>query len=200
MSELKYSAGMVSKPFWFIEFKKVIKLLNEGYTFKEIQQKSITENIFGAAKEYRNKEIFNGVSRRAKMFDDELIKLFCKTDLITSKVMALYSYMKIDKLFFEFMYEVYREKVKFGLNELKESDIMIFFKDKQGQDAAVASWKDCTLKKLCNSYINNLLEAGMLSIDNDIKKITIPILDNEFEEYLMKNKEEHYLYALTGVK
>lgn len=196
---MKYSAGMVSKPFWFAEFKKVIKLLHDGYSFDDIKKMNLEENLFGVAKEYRGKEIYNCVSARAKVFTDEMINLFCASDIATQKVMALISVLKTDKLFYEFLYEVYREKVIIGIMELEDSDISIFFKNKQAQDETVASWKDYTLKKLRNSYINYLRDAGMIFESGSKKEITPPILDVALERYLQSQNEQHLIKALTGV-
>lgn len=199
MSKSEYSAGMVSKPFWYNEFKKVIKLLQEGHSFDEIKKKSLEENLFGVSKEYRAKEIFNCVSLRAKVFDEEMIALFCASDLATSKVMALIVVLKTDKLFYEFVYDVYREKVMLGVRELEDSDISIFFKNKQSQDENVASWKDYTLKKLRNSYINYLRDAGLISTSLGKKEITPPILNNALVRCLQAHNEERLIKALTGV-
>ena len=196
---MKYSAGMVSKPFWFAEFKKVIKLLHDGYSFGDIKKMNLEENLFGVAKEYRGKEIYNCVSARAKVFTDEMISLFCTSDVSTQKIMALTSVLKTDKLFYEFMYEVYREKVMIGILELEDSDISIFFKNKQSQDETVAAWKDYTLKKLRNSYINYLKDAGLISGDTAKREITPPILDIALERYLQSQNEHHIIQALTGV-
>ncbi len=200
MAEQKYSAGMVSRPFWFLEFKKTVKLLNDGLSFDDIKEKNLVENIYGANKEYRAKEIYNGVTRRARMLDEELIRLFCDTGLETQKAMALFTAMKIDKLFFEFMYEVYREKILIGVKILDHSAIMIFFKDRQVHDKSAAAWADCTLKKLQNSYINYLIESGLITDKNNKHEITQPIIDPRFERYLIDNNLRPYLYAMTGVK
>lgn len=58
MIEEKYSAGLISQSFWFIEMKKVIKLIDEGKSDEEIKNICINENLFGAAKEYRAKRIY----------------------------------------------------------------------------------------------------------------------------------------------
>ncbi len=55
MTNTTYSAGLMSQSFWFIEFKKIIKLLHEGRTEDEIKALCLEENLFGAAKEYRAK-------------------------------------------------------------------------------------------------------------------------------------------------
>lgn len=149
MPKNDYSAGMVSKPFWFIEFKKVMTLLDKGVDYDEIKRISQEENLFGVPKIYRAKEIYNTVSRRAKSLDRKTINLFCSTDLSSSKALALLAVMKTDRLFFEFMYEVYREKIILGNATLEESDINIYMKNKQSQSDKVASWEDCTIKKTC---------------------------------------------------
>lgn len=199
MRKSEYSAGMVSKPFWYVEFKKVIKLLNEGKSFDDIKEMSIKENLFGVPKEYRAKEIFNCISHRAKVFDNEMINLFCTVDLATTKVMALIAVLKTDKLFFEFVYEVYREKVMLGIKELEDSDISIFLKNKQAQDETIASWKDYTLKKLQNSYVNYLRDAGLINTSTGKKVITPPILDIALERTLKAHNDEQFIKAITGV-
>jgi len=200
MAKSEYSAGMVSKPFWFLEFKKVIRLLHDGCSYDEIKEKSLNENLFSVSKAYRAKEIYSSVTRRAKVLDNDMIELFCSTDLASSKIIALISVVKTDRLFFEFLYEAYREKIILGIPELTDSDINIFFKNKQSQSEAVAAWKDYTLRKLGNSYLNYMCDAGLLFNDAGVKKITPPVLDSTLEKYMMSHNMEQYVYALTGVK
>ena len=59
MPKNDYSAGMVSKPFMFIEFKKIMMLLDRGLDYDEIKRVSLEENLFGVPKIYRAKEIYN---------------------------------------------------------------------------------------------------------------------------------------------
>lgn len=106
MQDKKYSAGMVSKPFWYIEFKTIMELLAHGYSYDEIKEKAVAENLFGVPKEYRAREIFNGVSRRAKSLDAEAIKLFCAADLTAKKALALIAVLKTDRLFKPFAREL----------------------------------------------------------------------------------------------
>ena len=127
MEKTKYSAGLVSQSFWFIEFKKVIKLLQEGFNFEQIKRMCLEKNLFGTSKESRAKRMYGYISNRAKDFDDTLITLFCSSNISTEKIMALIAILNTDKLFFEFMYEVYRDKVILGINQLEDSDINIFF-------------------------------------------------------------------------
>ena len=51
--EQLYSASAVSRPFWYVEFKKVMSLLDRGMSYEEIRAKVLEENLFDVAKEYR---------------------------------------------------------------------------------------------------------------------------------------------------
>ena len=118
MVEETYSAGLISQSFWFVEMKKVIKLIDDGKSEEEIKKMCIDENLFGAAKEYRAKRIYGYIWNRAKRLDKTLIDLFCTSDLATQKVINLIAILRSDRLFFEFMFEVYREKFKVKILQL----------------------------------------------------------------------------------
>lgn len=200
MQKDRYSAGMVSKPFWYVEFKTIIELLARGYSYDEIKHKTVEENLFGVPKKYRAQEIYNGISRRAKSFDAETIDLFCKTDLTSKKALALIAVLKTDRLFFEFLYEVYREKIRLGLPYIESADLNTFFGNKQAQSEIVASWKEYTIKKLKNSYVNYLADSGLSLREGGSYKITPPVLDTAVREYLSGGDRRQYLRALIGEK
>ena len=48
-----YSAGLISQSFWFIEFKKVVKLISDGNSLRNAKRVCIEENLFGAGYVYR---------------------------------------------------------------------------------------------------------------------------------------------------
>ena len=100
-----YSAGIISQSFWFHEFKKVIKLRNEGMEYTDIKSKCIEENLFGSINEYRAKRMAGYVVNRANLLDDTLIKLFVESDLSTQKIINLIAILRSDRLFFELLYE-----------------------------------------------------------------------------------------------
>lgn len=82
------------------------------------------------------------------------------SDLATQKLFALAGAMAHDTLFFDFVYEVVREKLIIGNNEFLDSDINIFFKNKQLQDEKVAKWTDATLNRLGRTYKTMLLKRA----------------------------------------
>lgn len=200
MERKEYSAGMVKLSFWFLEFRKVIELLNSGKTINEIKDMNLKENIFGAPTTARAIQIFNTVSNRVMSLDESFYKLFEKSDIATQKIIAIISVMKVDSLFFDFVYEVYREKLIIGNNTLSDRDIRSFFKDKQLQSEKVASWTDYTLKRLGLCYKTMLMEAGIIDRATGDRKILKPIIDVALEKCMKDHGMELFIHALTGVR
>ena len=193
-----YSASAVKHAFWFMEFRKVVTLRNEGKTWEEIKKASEEENLFGAPTPARAKQIWNTVSARTKALNDSFYPIFMNSDLAAQKLYALVAVMANDTLFAEFVYEIIREKMIIGINEYSPSDIRLFFKHKQEQSEKAAGWTDQTLERLGHSYRNFLYEAGVTDNGRGIRKILKPILDPEMESWLKEQHMDYYLKALKG--
>lgn len=200
MERKEYSAGAVKMSFWFVEFRKVVHLLDEGKSMDEVKQLALNKNLFAAPTILRANQIFSTVSGRIKALDESFIPVFMTGDLATQKLVALIAAMAYDALFFDFVYEVIREKLMLGSNELKDSDVRVFFKDKQQQNEKVAAWTDATLVRLGRCYKTMLYEAGVIDKAKSARKIFRPILDPELTRWLEKNDMAIYIKALTGVQ
>ncbi|MPN44490.1 hypothetical protein SDC9_192055 [bioreactor metagenome] len=127
------------------------------------------------------------------------MKIFLDGDLSTQKIIILIAVAKQNSLFYEFLYQVYREKVIIGVCELNDIDINIFFKNKQDQSEDVASWTDTTLKRLRSTYMNFMVDAGLLTINGKKKELTPPVMDITLEHYFKYNGEIQLIKAITGV-
>ena len=200
MERREYSAGAVKHSFWFMEFRKVVQLLSEGKTLDEIKKLNQEENIFGAPTVMRATQIFNTVSARIKMLDESFYPVFVTSEVSTQKLFNLVATMAYDTLFGEFVYEVIREKIIIGNDEFADSDIRVFFKNKQLQDEKVAEWTDATLKRLGACYKTLLYEAGMTDKGKECRKILKPILDPVMANWLKDHDMEIMVKALTGVQ
>lgn len=199
MERRAYSAGAVKVCFWFMEFKKVVSLLNEGNSLEDVRDLNDRENIFSAPTPLRAKQIFSTVSARIKSLDSSFYPLFMDSDIATQKLIALIAAMAQDALFFDFVYDIVREKLIIGINEFSDADVRVFFKNKQQQDAKVAKWTDATLSNLGAAYKTMLYEAGVIDKSKNIRKIFKPIPAPELEAWLRENGMEIYISALTGV-
>lgn len=200
MERKEYSAGMVKQSFWFSEFRKVIQLLNNGKGITEIKRMNLEENIFSAPTKARSIQIFNTVTTRVKSLDCSFYSVFEQSDVSTQKVIALIAVMQSDSLFFDFVYEVYREKLIMGGDELADLDVRIFFKNKQLQSEKVAQWTDYTLHRLGTCYKTLLMEAGLVNRTTGSHKILKPIFYKGLEDCLRANGMDLVIHTLTGVR
>lgn len=195
----EYSAGLMSQSFWFVEFKKYLKLVNGGKSPDEIKRIVVDENLFGAPNAYRAKRYYGYISTRASRLDSQGVDLFLGSDLQTQKLINLLCVLRGDRLFFEFLYEVYREKHILGAEYLEPADGRIFFKNKGVQSEVVEGWKDTTRRKVQNCYFNFMTDCGLLTDLDGKKSITPPLLDIALEQYMKANGEENMVKAITGV-
>ena len=200
MNRKDYSAGAVKHTFWFMEFRKVVSLRLEGKTWEEIKQLNENENIFGAPTKLRATQIFNTVSARVKSLDDSFYPIFDACDLASQKLFALVATMTYDVLFGDLVYELVREKMIIGSNELADSDLRIFFKDKQQQNDKVAKWTEATIKKLMVTYKSMLFEAGVTNKAKDIREIYKPLPDPAMEGWMKEQGMTYQLKAIMGVR
>ena len=190
MERKPYSAGAVKFSFWFMEFRKTVQLLSEGKSFADIKKLNEETNIYGAPTKLRAQQIYSTVTARIKTLDESFYPIFLTAALLH------------DTLFFDFVYEVVREKMILGSDELTDADIRIFFKNKQEQSEKVASLQDYTLRRLGSCYKTQLYEAGLLESNraNSTRKILKPILDIAFEHWLYDHDLGIMVKTLTGVR
>ena len=148
-----YSAGLMSQSFWFIEFKKVVKLISDGKSQNEIKSACIEENLFGAVNAYRSKRIAGYLTNRAAALDAKEVQLFMESDPATQKLLNLIAILRTDRLFFEFLFDVYREKIILGIPIMETRDANIFFNNKEVQSTEVAN-------HFCSRYRQRSVRAG----------------------------------------
>ena len=196
----EYSAGAVKHLFWFMEFRKVVQLLAAGNTIEELRALNREQNLFGCPTAERAIQIFNVVAARIRSLDDSFYPVFLRGDLATQKLFALVAAMAYDTLLFDLVYEVVREKIIVGSNELNDSDIRVFFHAKQEQDEKAAKWTEQTIGKLSTSYKSMLYEAGLTNKAKNTRQIYKPILEKEMEHWLEGHGLTVIIKALTGVR
>ncbi|MDK2800324.1 MAG: hypothetical protein PWQ70_1943 [Clostridiales bacterium] len=198
VEELEYKSTIKSRPFLFRETKKAAELINKGFKEFEIKEKAKKDNIFQVNTETRRSEIASIVLQRLRAIDDFLIEKIVNGDIETSKQIVIYSIMKTDRLFFEFMYEVFREKILLRDFTLQDKDFNIFFNRKKEQSERVASWDDYTFYKLKQVYIRILFEASFIKGPKKDREIVKPILEEEVVQHLKEIGDIKYLNALMG--
>ena len=108
---MEYKSTIKSRPYLYKETKKAAILLKSGLKLNELKIKSQEDNIFQVASEARMRELASIITTRLKVLDEYLIDKIENSNIETSKIIVLYAIIKTDRLFFEFMNEVYKEKL-----------------------------------------------------------------------------------------
>lgn len=196
--KLEYTATNTGRPFSLTEMVIGASLIQEGYSDKEIKQKSLEENIFQARSEHYKNKIATTVLMRLNTLDEYLINKLANSDIDTAKQISIYSIMKSDKFFFEFMNEIYQDKILLRDYKIQDTDINIFTQRKQEQIPQIAKWTESTMKKLKSQYISMLQEAGFIKKLKGYIEITQPIIDKSIKDHLIEIGDETYLRAMIG--
>ena len=132
--------------------------------------------------------------------DSDLLSLFMNSDMNTQKIINLICILKTDRLFSEFVYEVYREKTYLGIESISLGDISTFFHNNASQNERISTWNESTFKRLRTCYTRALCEAGLVTTENKKDfRITPPLLDLSLEQYLTRANQTAILKAITGV-
>lgn len=195
---LEYVATNMARKFWLQEMIIGANLKYQGYTDQDIRKKSFEENIFQGRSENFRKQIASGIILRLNTLDKYLIDLLANSNLEVAKQIIVYSIMKSDKFFFDFMNEIYKDKIILKDFRIKNSDLKVFINRKQEQIPKIAAWKSTTIERLKTNYITYLVEAGFINKTKENLEITIPIIDKQLQDHLIEIGDEIYLQAMIG--
>ena len=111
---MEYSAGLTSKLFWLQESRKTAVYIREGLSKADIRKIAWEENIYQVKAEYRAYEVLNGTYRRVSALPEAVLQAFITCDVETAKILNLIAILMDSRLFFEFLHEIYDEKIRLG--------------------------------------------------------------------------------------
>ncbi|MFS0555064.1 DUF1819 family protein [Brevibacillus sp. 179-C9.3 HS] len=194
-NQQEYSATLTGAAFMLYEFKKVLTLKNVGMSDHEIRKTILEENSFQYQKNSSLKRSLPSLLRRAHVLDEFLTKMVLEESLQSGKIINLYAIMKTDRLFFEFMNEVIREKFETNNYLLEKKDLNLYFTSKAEQDAGVASWTEQTVNKLKQVILRILEESGVLK-DKKTGELSRLLMDDQLKGRMIQSGEVIYIRAM----
>ncbi|MBD5099704.1 MAG: DUF1819 family protein [Clostridiales bacterium] len=198
MNKKVYSSSIKKTPFKYATSKKIAKLILDGCGRQEVFDKCYTENYIEIESSDRRKEITNVVYSRLIHIDEFLLKQFYESDVETSKFILVYAIAKSDELFFDFMFEIYREALLGNKDYISIDDFDNFFAVKKETDLIVATWGYFTIDQLAKGYRNILVESGMGVRDRRSIKVTKLMVHPLVQDYIKQIGDSEYLKALLG--
>ena len=162
MNRKPYSSAIKKTPFKYPIAKKIAKLMLDGLDHDEIYKKCYDENYVEIESLERRREVTNVIYNRLCSLDEFLLKEFYNGDVATSKYILVYAIAKTDTLFFDFLFERYRDALMNPERHyLSIDDFDDFFESKKQVDLIVAKWGKFTLQCLTKGYRNILVDSGL---------------------------------------
>ncbi len=180
---MTYKTSIKGTSFWYNESIKTVKLMLKGLSKTEINTLTSNENTYQVATLTRSKTISNTTYNRMSIYDNKLLEMFINADVTTSKIMVMISIIRTDRLFYEYMYDVYREHKLLGDKELTRLEMDKFMEQKKIESEKISKWSTEVIKRLERAYFTFMRESGLLTEDNLINDIYI---DYEVQRELEK--------------
>lgn len=199
--------NVINKPYqckikellWFQEMRQTIAMITcEGKTMQEIRDQSSIENIFNAASKSRANEIGRAIANRIAAVDHEYLQLFMKQDIEMQKLLSVISVMLDDHTFFEFMDQVYREKLIINDLTLGDAECIGYIHELQSRNEKAASWTDAAVRRLRDYFKAILRDGGLISKQGEPRIVIKPIMTREVEEFLQMNRLDGIRKILAG--
>ena len=191
-SDNKYTTTLNGAQFLLYEFSQIVKLKEQGLTDEEIKEKVIDENILQQEKVSSLKRRLRYLLPRVNVLDETLRCFVIHESIDISKVINFYSILKTDRLFYEFMNEVIKEKFKSNNYNLEKKDLNAFFTYKAEQNDTLKSWSDSTIQRLKQVYMRMLEEMGILT-DRKTGELKRLIIDDQLKSHLRSIGDGQYI-------
>lgn len=195
---MEYRLGLTAEPFLYNESKSVAILKMNGNNKEEIKRKVIEDNIFQHKKAQSCKRSFLPVWTRVECLNNELLEVFINSDTRTSKLVLLYAIMKTDRLVFEFINEVYKDKIILMKDTITNNDFEFFFEQKSMQSEVLLKASDSTKAKLKQVVFKIMIDAGIIEKNGTDKKIVKPYINDNLKKLFLEDNGKIYLEAIGG--
>ena len=199
MNRKPYSSAIKKTPFKYPIAKKIAKLMLDGLDRDEIYYRCFDENFIEVESLERRREITNVLYNRLCALDEFLLNQFYNADVATSKFILVYAIAKTDSLFFDFLFEKYRDALMSENRKyLSMDDFDEFFASKKQTDLIVAKWGKFTLDCLTKGYRNILVDSGFGRREKKNIIVNRVMIHPAVEEHIELIGDKDYLKAMLG--
>lgn len=198
LNKKEYSSSLKKTPYKYLIAKKIAKLMLNNMDRAEVYKECYNNNYIEIDSPERRREIINIIYERLLSLDSFLLRQFYEGDLVTSKFILVYAISKSDRLFFEFLFEVYREALIGEKSYISLDDFDHFFAVKKENDPIVAKWGTYTISQLAKGYRTILVDSGLGKREKRNIKVTRVMIHPVVEEHLKMLGDMEYLKALLG--
>ena len=179
-----YSAGIVSYNDMYMTMKRAASLLLNSVDTDDFLQKVRNDNALGLVSERDRIRKGSELAMRLIALDEQLLKWLAGDDINLGRQVNLYAILRRDRLFCEFMQEVYCDHHLAFIDKIIPGDVLIFLNRKAMDSDTVASWTDYVKKRLCREYIRILVRSGYGIANGVSMLISLPFIEPKLLQHL----------------
>lgn len=194
----KYRTALMNRPFMYIESKRIAEMMLQGKTEEERRYEAIELNAIQMPSLDRRKTSYKEISHRLSFLDEFLLGKFISSDADTSKAILAFAILQADQLYYEFMREIYLEKILLLQKDLAKKEVINFLYKKGEQSEVVAKWADATKERLAVGFIQMMRESGFIVSNHEEHQVKRPLINQGVREYLRKNGIKPIVEILLG--
>lgn len=194
----KYRTALMNRPFMYIESKRIAEMMLQGKTEEERRYEAIELNAIQMPSLDRRKTSYKEISHRLSFLDEHLLEKFISSDADTSKAILAFAILQSDQLYYEFMREIYLEKILLLQKDLAKKEVINFLYKKGEQSEVVAKWADATKERLAVGFIQMMRESGFIVSNHEEHQVKRPLINQGVREYLRKNGIKPVVEILLG--
>ena len=188
----------MNRPFMNIESKRIAEMILQGKTEEERWYEAIELNALQMPSLDRRKTSYKEISHRLSFLDDFLLEKFMNSDADTAKAILAYAILQADQLYYEFMREIYLEKILLLQKDLAKKEVINFLYKKAEQSEVVAKWADNTKERLAVGFIQMMRESGFILSNHEEHQVKRPFINQSVGEYLRKNGIKPIVEIMLG--
>ena len=194
----KYRTALMNRPFMYIESKRIAEMMLQGKTEEERRYEAIELNAIQMPSLDRRKTSYKEISHRLSFLDEFLLEKFMNSDADTSKAILAYAILQVDQLYYEFMREIYLEKILLLQKDLAKKEVINFLYKKAEQSEVVAKWADNTKERLASGFIQMMRESSFIVSNHEEHQVKRPLINQSVGEYLRKNGIKPIVEIMLG--
>ena len=194
----KYRTALMNRPFMNIESKRIAEMMLQGKSEEERRYEAVELNAIQMPSLDRRKTSYKEISHRLSFLDDFLLEKFMNSDADTAKAILAYAILQADQLYYEFMREIYLEKILLLQKDLAKKEVINFLYKKAEQSEVVAKWADNTKERLAVGFIQMMRESGFILSNDEEHQVKRPFINQSVGEYLRKNGLKPIVEIMLG--
>ncbi|MFZ1253429.1 MAG: DUF1819 family protein [Trichococcus flocculiformis] len=194
----KYRTALMNRPFMNIESKRIAEMMLQGKSEEERRYEAVELNAIQMPSLDRRKTSYKEISHRLSFLDDFLLEKFMNSDADTAKAILAYAILQADQLYYEFMREIYLEKILLLQKDLAKKEVINFLYKKAEQSEVVAKWADNTKERLAVGFIQMMRESGFILSNHEEHQVKRPFINQSVGEYLRKNGIKPIVEIMLG--